>query len=299
MRPHQAAHSIADPASLDIILVCSVGVLLGSSFLAMKIASASLGPCNITSFRLCIAAVSVTLYICLFKSPALPGDLRSLSLIFAVALLNTAAPYFLTAWAVQRIDSALVAILLATGPLIALTMSHFTSNDDRFGVVKGMSVTIGFLGVILAVEGSSRGAANYQPMGMLAAIGAAACYSTGGVLTRRLAHIATDTLSALVLTAGAAMMVPIGLAVEGTPTDMSASSVTAVVYLGVFSTGIAYLIRFHLIARVGYSLTSCSGYLVPIVGMVLGAVILGETVTTTMIAGLAMTLTGVWMRRFG
>ncbi len=290
------AHSrLQQPHLIHFAAMSLIGLLLGSSFLATKEALHWIGPWTLTAFRLTIATAMVGLWV-LGRRKSLPGSLAAFKPILWIALFNAVAPYFLITWAVQTTDSALVAILTATGPIIALVISHFLSTDDRFDTMKCFSIALGFIGVLLTLSSRHAHESFYLP-GALAAIGGAACFAIGGNLSRRLQHITPDALTLFVLLTGSVIMLPAACIIEGIPSfEVAPRTGLAVLYLGVFCTGLVYLIRFRLIASVGYTFTSYSGYIIPIAGVLLGAYVLGEPVTAAMIAGMLLILAGAGIR---
>jgi len=181
----------------------------------------------------------------------------------------------------------------------ALVMSHYMTEDDRFGWVKGLSVSVGFLGVVVTLWFSGLGLSKGAITGVLAALLAACCFSLGGVLTRRLDSAPADGVALSVFLVGTATMLPLSLWLEGVPSTRSWQSVLTLLYLGACSTGLAFLIRFRLIASAGYSFASNSGYIIPAVGLLLGGAYLDEYVNPMVVIGLAITLVGIWMRRWG
>ena len=95
-------------------------------------------------------------------------------------------------------------------------------------------------------------------------------------------------------------MLPVSIAIEGVPNFLAVpkQSLIALLYLGAGATGLTYLLRFRLINSVGYTFASYTGYLIPAIGVILGALYLDESVGLTMLLGLLLTLGGAWLRRW-
>lgn len=292
---------IERPRPQHIAALLCVGLFMGSAYLAIKISlQGGLGPLTITALRLVIAAAVVMPFVAFRSDGHFPRGFNRVVMAIFVAILNTSLPYFLVAWSAQRLDSGFLAIVLATGPLMGLIASHFLSDDDRFSWMKAASIAIGFTGVLVSMSASHYGYTARTLIGVAGGLGAALSFTLGGVLARRLDELPADIQTLCVLTLGAATMLPVSIAIEGVPNLLAVpnQSLLALLYLGAAATGLTYLLRFRLINSVGYTFASYTGYLIPAVGVVLGALYLDESVGLIMLLGLLLTLGGAWLRRW-
>lgn len=291
---------IGRPRPQDVAALLCVGLFMGSAYLAIKISLQGLGPLTITALRLTIAAAVVLPFVVFRSDVHFPRRLARVPMVVVIAILNTSLPYFLVAWSAQRLDSGFLAIVLATGPLMGLITSHFLSDDDRFSWMKAASIAIGFTGVLVSMSASHYGYTTRTLVGVAGGLGAALCFTLGGVLARRLDEFPADIQTICVLTLGATTMLPVSIAIEGVPDFLAVPkhSLIALLYLGAAATGLTYLLRFRLINSVGYTFASYTGYLIPAIGVILGALYLDESIGLTMLFGLLLTLGGAWLRRW-
>ena len=137
-------------------------------------------------------------------------------------------------------------------------------------------------------------------LGQLAVMGAAACYALSGVLTRRVAHVAPLASAAMVLITGAVYMVPLALAIDRPWQAMpNGSAWLALGFLGLFPTGLAYLLRFQIITSVGATFMSQVSYLVPLFAVLWGWLLLSEIPAASGWIALALILGGITISRLG
>ena len=287
------------PTFWDFLLLTSLAAIWGSAFLAIKITVEDIPPATIAAGRLLVASIVIYLYM-RSRSLSLPRNRKFWQQIVLVSFFSMAAPFAMISWAEQFISSGLTAILMATGPLIALILSHFFSTDDRFTLFKFLGVLVGFAGVIvvLGLETFSGIGDNFyaQIITMLAAM----CYACSGILVRRIKEKSNTVVTASILISATALILPVSLIFE-TPWVAIASSETnsilALLYLGLIPTALAFILRFYLIREVGVTFASYVGYLVPFFGVLWGALFLGERLPSTTIIGLLLILAGIAVSR--
>lgn len=283
---------------VHLLMLLAMSAVWGSSFLAIKVAVGGVPPLTVAAGRIAVAAAALLFWVRL-SGLSLPRGKRNWRLIAVIGLLNTVLPFFLISWAEQHIPSGVAAILMATGPLTALILSHAMTHDDRFTVPKAMGVVVGFAGVVLLVGMDALAGIGADVIGQLAVIGASFCYSISGVLTRRVEAEQMETVAAGVLLSGACMGVPAAALIEQPwqASGITPLMVVAVVYLGLMPTALGYALRYRLIGACGYTFVSLAGYLVPGFGVLWGALLLNETVTAQALTALALILAGVGVGR--
>lgn len=285
---------------VSYLLLFMQGAIWGSSFQAIKFALDGFGPMTVAAGRIGLAAVMMTLY-ALSRGHRLPKDKRVLGMLTVVGLFNCAIPFFLIPWGEQSLDSGRTAIFMATGPLIALAIAHFTTTDERLTRFKLLGFVMGFVGVlfVIGLDSFSAGANEWLPQ--LAIIGAATSYAISGAIAKRVLNVGSSVFTACVLSSAALMTLPASLILEDPVGDLMASGFStpllALVYLGLIPTGLAFLVRFHLIKTVGYTFVSQVGYLVPLFGVLFGALIFQEAITVPIIVGLCLILAGIFVSR--
>lgn len=205
-----------------------------------------------------------------------------------MAFFNNVVPFIAVAYAEVYINSGAASIINSTIPLFALVFAHFTLKGERFTVLKVSGLVIGFGGVVLVClqkvgDGSSIELGDFY--GYFLVTLSSASYAVASVYARRfMQHIPGMIASTGQIVSAAVMSVMIMLFVDiGAKEEQYYYFARAgwmawlsVIYLGVFSTLVAYILYFYLIRTVGTVKQTMVGFLLPIVGVFEGALLLGE-----------------------
>lgn len=292
-------------ASHPLVLLLVIGAIWGSAFLAMKVAVETVPPVTIAAGRVLIAGAIVWGFMRLrglaLPSLAAPAGRRRWRTAAVIAVFNTAVPFSLIPWGERFIDSSSAAIVMGASPLLALIMAHNFTTDDRLTGPKLAGVLLGFGGLVVLVGGDALGGVVGGVRGQLAVFLAAVSYTISGIpIYRSARQMRIEALTAAVMICGAVIIVPLALVVDR-PWGLApaGAGVWAVVYLGVFPTAIAFMIRAHLIATVGYTFVAQSVYLVPLFGTFWGWLLLGERVSLATTLALVLVLAGIGISRWG
>lgn len=286
---------IRRPTFNDTVKLCLLGAIWGSAFLCIDIAVRAFPPVTIAATRVLIGAIVLgTISRLAGQTP--PRDLTTLMLLVFIGFLNSALPFVLISWGQQYIPGGQSAILMATGPFVALLLSHYMTTDDRFSVYKFMGILMGFAGVI-ALVGADAVAGHQKPlMGQLAVMCAAASYATSAVFTRLVAHVPALTNSSIVLGTAAFYMVPLALALDRPWTlQPDRRAFLSLLFLGLVPTAFAYLLRFQIVQSVGATFMSQVSYLVPLFAVFWGWLFLGQLPLSQSWVALGLILTGVYI----
>ena len=278
------------PSRLELALMILVALVWASAFVAIRVAVPETGPIWLAAIRVALGFLALLPY-AIWRGMVWPASKRQWALIGGMAILNMIVPFFLIAWAGQTIDASVLSLLMGTGPFLALIGSHFMTDDDRMTGRKLISVGLGFAGILVVVGPSALAGIGAGPLeANLAALGASLCYVMAGLLIRKI-EMPPVRLACLALGLGAAALIALALITDGPPRlDMSGMTMAALLYLGVFPTGLAYILRFHLIRSIGYSRFSLSINLVPVFGVALGVLVLGEPLSLNLLIALALVL---------
>ncbi|WP_290771751.1 DMT family transporter [Hoeflea sp.] len=293
------AQSLRTPTRLDIGLMIMTSLMLASGFIAVRFAVPETGPVWLAAIRVGIGFLVLLPY-AIWRGMVWPAGAAQWMLIVGMALLNVVVPFILIAWAGKAVEASVLSLLMGTGPFLALIGSHLMTDDDRLTPRKLVSVLLGFSGIMVLVGPSVlSGLAGSSLMGQIAALGASFCYVAAGLLIRRIA-MPPVRLAGLALAIGSVVLIPLALITEGLPTEgYSGPVIGSLIFLGLFPTGIAYILRFSLIRTIGYTRFSLSINLVPVFGVVLGVLILGEPLSVNLIAALALVLAGLYVSSSG
>jgi drug/metabolite transporter (DMT)-like permease len=236
-----------------------------------------------------LAAVSV------ITRRGLPRQLAVWAHLLVVALLLCVVPFLLFSWAETRISSGLASIYNATTPLMTMLVALAALPAERPSPSRLLGLVTGFAGVVLVLGPWEMGAGG-GVLGQAACLGATACYGTATVYLRRFVSplgLHAVQVATVQVGLGAAVMVLAAPFVAAGPVHLTWRVVASVLLLGALGTGLAYVWLNTIVARWGATNASTVTYLTPLVGVVLGVVLLAETVTWNQPAGALVVVLGI------
>ncbi|HEY1137410.1 MAG TPA: DMT family transporter [Xanthomonadaceae bacterium] len=275
------------PAWLTPLELTALGAIWGASFLFMRVAAPDFGPAPLVAVRLWLGAL-VLLPLLWHARRAFPPALwPRLALIGAI---NSAIPFTLFAWAAQRAPAGVGAITNSMAVLFVALIA-FLFYGEKIGARRAVALLAGFAGVVVLASGKVAGA----DVGPAVAAGTVAAFLYGigaNLVKRHLAGLPATAVAGATLLCAALLSTPFAIADWPTaPVPMRAwLSVTA---LGVLCTGIAFVMYYRLIARIGAPRAATSTYLVPLFGVAWAWWLLGEPLTWTMALAGVLILGGV------
>lgn len=278
--------------AIDWILLWTLSLLWGGSFLFNELALAGLPAVSIVWGRVALAALLLGLAVRLSGQGAPP---RAVWVALAVmGVLNNLVPFTLFVLAQGQITGALASVLNATTPLFTVLVAHLATADERLTPLKAAGVGLGFAGVVAMMAGESLGG---EVPAMLACLGAALSYGLAGVWGRRFRAAGVTPMQTAfgMVTSSAVLLTPVWLAVDR-PWALDwpgRSPLLAVVALASLSSALAYLIFFQILARAGAVAISLVTFLIPFSAAGLGWLVLGERLEARHMAGLALILGGL------
>jgi drug/metabolite transporter (DMT)-like permease len=275
-----------------------LALIWGSSFLWIKVADRGFAPVEVTFARLALGAAALFPVVAA-RREALPRSAAVWAQIGLAALFANAIPYLLFAVAEQSVDSSTAGIINATTPLWTVTLAVAVRHQKSVTGRQGAGLIVGFGGTLL-IFSPWHSASSVASAGGLECLAASISYAISYVyMDRFLARrgMSPITLSACQLLVAAALLA-IALPVSGAGVPhVSAASVASLVILGVLGTGVAYVLNYQIITSEGATVAATVTYLLPVVAIVLGVLVLGESVTVTVLAGIALVLAGVALTR--
>lgn len=282
--------------SRDALTMLGLAALWGASFLFMRLGAREFGPAALAALRVAIAS-AVLLPLLLSARSQWPALRRHWRAVLAVGVFSSALPFVLFGHAALTLGAGTMSIFNATTPLWGALVAWLWLRDT-LTPLRVLGLAIGFAGVLGLAWSQPNGAANGGSasgggaLAIAAALGATLSYGIAASATKRhLTGVAPVALAAgSQLGAAAVLAVPAMLAWPAAVP--SATAWTAVAGLGVLSTGVAYVLFFQLIARVGPAHAMAVTYLIPVFATLWGWLLLGEPVTPSMLAGAAVVLTG-------
>ena len=284
--------------SFDYFILTLLALIWASAFFNIKIATYSYGPLAIAFLRIFLGAIPVIL-LCYVKRIKIEAFSKDWYWFAAIGIINLVIPFFLIAHGVKNIQSNLAAILMATTPLSASLLAHFFIKNEKINLIKSLGVLIGFSGIVYLFSDNILINKNNFTSALLILCGST-FYVVGGLLTLKISNKKNENVTASILIWGTIVSLPIFLFIEE-PWNLTPrlDSTIALLYLGVFSTGIAWLLRFYILKRNGLVFQSQVAYLIPIFGVIFGFLMLGELVTPKVIFSLLAVIIGIYIVKKG
>lgn len=270
-----------------------LGVIWGGTFMVVAIALQGYGPLTVACARTTLGAVTLLIIVKFSKQklPELSGKL--ITYLIFMGLLSTAVPFSLLSWGQQYVPSAFAGVSMAALPLFVMPLAHVFS-DEKMSARRTIGVMIGFSGALVLIgPGVLRIGSGMEPLGQIACLAAAICYAISSILTRRCPPIPPVQMAAATLLVGAVALIPAMLLIEGVPTWVNNKSGIAIIFLGLFPTAMAALIRVTVIRSAGAVFMTLVNYQVPLWSVLFGVVVLSEKLTLSFFAALGLILLGL------
>ncbi|MBP0579395.1 EamA family transporter [Labrys sp. LIt4] len=274
-------------------LLVALSTLWGASYAFIKVGVETIPPVTLIAARTLIAGAVLVAFLRL-RGLRLPRDRRIWGRFALQACLNSVVPFTLIAWAEQTTDAGLATILNSTSPIFAFLLTAAVTRHEAVTGRKLFGVAAGLIGTCLIVGMEALEGFGREIWAQLAIIGATLCYAGAAIFGRSFKGLEPVMPAAGSLISGAAVLVPVSLILDRPWTlAPSAQSVLALLALAVFSTALAFVIYFRLVQTLGSVGTTAQAYLRVPVGVAIGVLFLGETLSPTAWAGLACVVAGV------
>jgi drug/metabolite transporter (DMT)-like permease len=286
---------IARPTRTDWGFLLILGLMWGTSYAFIKLGVENgLPTFTLIATRLLIGLVLLAVVVFLAKEP-LPRSPRIYGHLFLMSLINIVLPFFLITTAERSVDSAIAAVINGAVPLFVILLAALAFHDEPITVNKLVGLVVGYIGVIVIVSPGLASTTGSELNGELALLGSTISYAFGAVYARRMIKGLRPMIPAVFQVFFAFVVVSVLAVLTEQPFEIewNGNAILAVVWLGVFGSGFAYLANFRLLGRIGATRTSQLAYLLPAVGIATGAVMLNEKVEPIVLAGTALVLSGI------
>ena len=284
------------PKLIDYILLTFLALIWASAFFNIKIATYSYGPVTIAFLRVFFGAIPV-LILCSYKKIKIEAFSKDWHWFAMIGFINLVAPFFLIAYGVKSVQSNLAAILMSTTPLSSTILGHFFTKNEKFNFIKTVGILIGFSGIIFLFSDNILINEDNFISALLILLGST-CYVVGGVLTLKISKKKNENVTGSILVWAIIILIPLASYFEK-PWELNPSieSTVSVIYLGIVSTGLAWLLRFRILKNNGLIFQSQVSYLIPIFGMILSYIFLKEMITPKILVSLAAVAIGLYLVR--
>ena len=280
----------------DYLLLILLALIWASAFFNIKIATYSYGPVTIAFLRVFFGAIPVLL-LCYYKNIKIEAFSKDWHWFAMIGFINLVAPFYLIAYGVQSVQSNLAAILMSTTPLSSTVLGHFYTTNEKFNFIKTFGILIGFSGILYLFSDNLLIDENNFISALLILLGST-CYVIGGVLTLKISKKKNENVTGSILIWATIILIPLVSFIEQ-PWNLTPrlDSTISVIYLGLVSTGIAWLLRFRILVNNGLIFQSQVSYLIPIFGTILSYIFLKELITTKVLISLIAVAVGIYFVR--
>ncbi len=293
------------PKTFDYILLTLLALIWSSAFFNIKIATYSYGPVMIAFLRIFFGSIPVV-GLCLYKKIKIEAFSKDWYWFATIGIVNLVIPFFLIAYGVQKVQSNLAAILMATTPLTATVLAHFFTDNEKFNFMKIIGVLIGFSGIVYLFSDEILINKNNFFSALMILVGSC-FYVIGGLLTLKIKHKKNENVTASILIWASIFILPMTLILgyfihseallfkQDLHLSHRMDSTISLIYLGIIATGIAWLIRFRILKNNGLVFQAQVAYLIPIFGVILGFIFLGELITYKVLISLVSVIIGIYL----
>lgn len=288
-------HSDAAYGPREVVLLLALSSLWGLSFLFIEVALRELTQLWIVAGRTAVGGATL-LVVLRVRGRSLPRGRHVWGHLLVLGSVNNALPWAMVAWGQQALPSGLTALLMALVPLSTLLVAASIRLERLTPArVAGLLLALTGVGLIVGADVDQPG----RVAAVVAVVLATVLYAVGAVYAKRTVSGRVPALSLATgqVLAATLVSVPAALLVDGapSPTGLSTTVGAAVVALGVGGTGLAFLLFYRLIERVGATNATLTTYLIPVVAVVAGAVVLGERLGLSALLGGATIGAGIWI----
>lgn len=275
-------------------LMALLALLWGASFLSIRIALDEVPPLTAVAHRVGWASIILWIYVFARGIP-LPRGRRVWIGFAGMGLLNNVVPFSLMAWGQLHIASGLTSIYNASTAIFGVLVASLLLADERLTRRKAIGVAMGFAGVVTAIGADSLRDFDITSLAQLAVLAGTLSYAFAGVWARKwLTGLPPQVAAAGMLTASTLIMVPLAWIVDGPiRLDLAPRTLAAITYYAVAATALAYLLYYSVLARAGSGTLMLVTLLIAPVAILLGALVLGETLPPNAYKGFALLVLGL------
>jgi drug/metabolite transporter (DMT)-like permease len=286
------------PKLIDYTLLVILALIWASAFFNIKIATESFGPITIAFLRVFFGSIPVLL-LCFYKKIKIEAFSKDWYWFAIIGFVNLVLPFFLIAYGIKSVQSNLAAILMSTTPLSSTILGHFFTKNEKFNLAKTFGILIGFSGIVYLFSDNLLINDNNFISALLILLGST-CYVVGGVLTLKISKKKNENVTGSILIWAVLILIPFVYFIEKPWNSVpSVESTISVVYLGMVSTGVAWLLRFKILKDNGLIFQSQVSYLIPIFGTILSYIFLKEIITLKVLFSLLAVVFGIYFVKKG
>ena len=280
--------------TIDVLLLLLLGIIWGSSFFNIKIASNSYDPFTLAFVRVVFASIPL-IFLCFYKKIKIQAFSQNWKSYALIGACNIAIPFSLIAIGTSKVDSFLAAMLMSTTPMSGSILAHLFTKNEKITLFKSIGIITGFAGVVflfldkLVVNESNLFYA-------LIILAGSTFYSIGGILTLKIKNQGNENVTTSTIIWSVIFLLPLSLIIES-PWESSPTltSTVSLIYLGIIATGAAWLLRFRILTVNGLVFQTQVAYIIPLVGVIFGYLIMDEVITWKVLVSLFLIVLGIYI----
>lgn len=272
-----------------------IGLIWGSQFFLIKLLLNSINPYQVAFWRSIIGAL-VLIVISLFLSKK-KADYKSQDKInlILLAITNVSFPFTLLAIGQNGTETAIASIIMALIPLFTLVMAIFFLNEPKKRYTIS-SLIIGLIGIFVLIGYDNIINANHSLLPEILVFFAAVSFAAAVILGKKLAHISATLLSRDVMIIGSLILMILLLGLDTSFTiSLESTEFFQLLLLGIFPSGIVYILFFGLIQKTSATFASLTNYLVPIYGLFFAIIILNEVFTIPLLIAMILIFLSIFI----
>ncbi|MFL2883046.1 MAG: DMT family transporter [Pelagibacteraceae bacterium] len=280
--------------SFDIFLLVLLGVIWGSSFFNIKIASISYEPFTLALVRVFFASIPLII-LCKYKKIKILAFSKNWNDYALIGACNIVIPFSLIAMGTSKVDSFLAAMLMSTTPMSGSILAHLFTKNEKISFLKSVGITIGFTGIIFLFFDKLIINESNIFYAIIILIGST-FYSIGGILTLKIKKQGNENVTTSTIIWSFIFLIPLSILIENPFESIpNIHSTLSLIYLGVVATGLAWLLRFRILTVNGLVFQTQVAYIIPIVGVFFGYFIMSEPITWRVIISLILIILGIYI----
>lgn len=278
--------------------VILLGFLFGSTLVVSRFSVGQYAPLTYIGLRLALASLCHVAIYALSRRRSWPRDRNLWRHAATLGIFGTAIPMTAIVSSLQFQSSGITAVLITTSPAITVVMAHFLLPDEPLTRQKGLGVVVALGGaMLLAILGETGlpDVSKAEPVGYILVLTAMLFGSGAAVYARKyMRSFDTVDVNSVRMVSAAAVVLPVSLLLVGFDlSSVDSLGYMALIYASLVGTFAGLMLAFNNIQRFGATASAMSAYIIPIVATIGGALLLNETITVGMLAGMALILGGV------
>ena len=282
---------------MKYILLLFIGLIWGSQYVFNAIALQEFSPFALTSWRMFIGFITLSILIYIIPSQKVQSlvlNKQIVGLFVLIGAVEAAIPFWLIGFGQMCISSSAAAIIMGMIPMLTLQLELTFKKGHKTSVYEIVGMTLAFVGLIVLVDPSADDFSG-SAIGYIAIFMAASCFAIALILMEKIPkEISSVHATRFILGVYAVPMLVIWFYTnDAMPTEMS--SILSVLVIGIFSSGIVYILYLDLIRTTGPTFTSLSNYIVPLVGTFMGVWFLSEPFTANIAFALLFIIIGLFI----